>query len=109
VDHTQGVWIRITRSEGTWLTLYGTEISSSQFITLRPGWNLVGFPSTSDKIRTIGLNNLTFGSDVDAIMTFDASTDRWIELGDQDDILEVGQGYWIHSAKEYNLVWEVPP
>jgi hypothetical protein len=74
-------------------------------IDLHPGWNLVGFPCTSDKLRTDALNNILFGSDVDAVWTFDAFSQAWNELNNEDSF-EPGKGYWIHSKVE--KTWDVP-
>lgn len=105
IDHTMGFWVHIAVPSGTTLVLGGLKPSASQFIPLHPGWNLVGYPSLSNKNRTKALNNLTFGTDVDSIWTFDATTQNWEEIGEQ-DYFEVGRGYWVHAINE--CIWEVP-
>ena len=77
----------------------------NQSISLKPGWNLVGYPSLTNKDRTNALNNLTFNTDVDAIWTYNASSQKWEKIGDL-DYFEIGKGYYIHAKAE--VVWEVP-
>lgn len=94
-------------SDGDTIFLYnGTEPTSNQFIHLHPGWNLVGFPSLSNKDRANALNNLVFDTHVDAIWTFNASSQKWAELDEPTDYFELCRGYWIHATQE--CVWEVP-
>lgn len=107
VDHTEGIWIYVTQPGGTTLTVNGSELSTGQSITIRPGWNLVGYPSKSDKPRDVALNNLFFDTDVDSIWTHDAATQKWEEIG-ASDYFEVGRGYWIHSMRTTDVVWDVP-
>jgi hypothetical protein len=105
IDHTQGFWIYITKLNGVLFQYFGTQPISNQSITLHPGWNMVGYPSLSNKNCTSALNNLTFGVEVDSIWTFDASTQQWKESGPADSF-ELGRGYWIHANQE--CIWEVP-
>jgi hypothetical protein len=65
----------------------------------------VGYPSLTNKPRDTALNNIIFGSDVDAIQTYDAATGNWEVLGPSDEF-ELGRGYWVHSKVE--KVWVVP-
>ncbi|UCE73053.1 MAG: Omp28-related outer membrane protein [Methanomassiliicoccales archaeon] len=105
VDHTMGVWIRVTEPGQTNFAYNGTPPTMNQEIELRPGWNLVGYPSLSDKDRDTALNNLDFDTHVDSIFTYDAATQQWKEIGEFDNF-EVGQGYWIRSNDLY--YWTVP-
>ncbi len=105
VNHTMGFWIHITNPNGTLFQYPGTEPTENQKIVLYPGWNLVGYPSLSRKDRTSALNNITFGSHVDSIWTYNAAAQKWDEIGPS-DYFEVGKGYWIHAKTK--CVWEVP-
>ncbi len=42
---------------------------------------------------------------MDAIWTYNASTQKWKQLGPS-DYFEIGRGYWIHAKT--TCVWEVP-
>ncbi|UCE36616.1 MAG: right-handed parallel beta-helix repeat-containing protein [Thermoplasmata archaeon] len=105
LNETMGFWIRITHSGGTIFLYNGTAPSVNQIIQLYKGWNMVGYPSLTDYNRTNGLNNLTFGTHVDAIWTYNASTQKWKELGES-DYFERERGYYIHAMEECE--WEVP-
>jgi hypothetical protein len=105
IDHKMGFWVHITQSGGVLLQCSGIIPSENESITLKPGWNFVGYPSLSNRTRTLSLNNLTFDLEVDAIWTYNASSQKWEQIGEF-DYFERGRGYWIHA--ETDCVWEVP-
>jgi parallel beta-helix repeat protein len=105
LNETMGFWIHIINPGDTIFLYNGTQPTKNQTITFQKGWNMVGYPSLSYYNRTVGLNNLTFGSQVDAIWTYDVSTQKWNEIGES-DYFELGKGYYIHAKSE--CVWEVP-
>ncbi len=105
IDNTMGFWIHITNPGGVLYEYPGSQQTSNQIILLQPGWNMVGYPSQAHYNRTKGLNNLTFGSEVDSIWTYHTEVKRWKEVG-VNDYFEVGRGYWIHAISECE--WEVP-
>jgi outer membrane protein assembly factor BamB len=105
IDHLIGFWIHITEPGGILFDYSGTQPSSNQNIQLYKGWNMVGYPSLTNYNRTVGLNNLEFGTDVDAIQWYDAATKTWHFMG-PDDSFVPGRGYWMHS--KVDTTWEVP-
>ncbi len=105
INHKIGFWIHITTPGGTLFTYNGKRLPQNQTISLYPGWNLVGYPSLSNKNRTWALNNLTFGDHVNAIWTYEAKMQKWMEIGES-DYFEVGRGYYIHS--KVMITWDVP-
>jgi hypothetical protein len=105
IDHTTGIWIHITDSGGVSYSFPGTPPTENQTLALKPGWNHVGYPSLTSRNRTSALNNITFGSEVDAIWSFNSANKNWKEINGG-DYFEVGVGYWIHATKECE--WEVP-
>jgi parallel beta-helix repeat protein len=105
LNEAMGFWIHIIQPGATILHYNGIQPLVNQTITLHQGWNLVGYPSLSNKNRTEALNNLTFGSDVDAIWTHNATTQTWKEITASDNF-EVGRGYWMHS--KVTKTWIVP-
>jgi hypothetical protein len=105
IDHLIGFWIHITEPGGILFDYSGTQPSSNQNIQLYKGWNMVGYPSLTNHNRTVGLNNLEFGTDVDAIQWYDAATKTWHFMG-PDDSFVPGRGYWMHS--KVDTTWEVP-
>ncbi len=105
INESMGFWIHITRPGDTIFLYNGSEPSVNQFIPFHPGWNMVGYPSLSSYNRTVGLNNLTFDTHVDAIQWYDAATQTWHFMG-PDDSFVPGRGYWVHS--KVDVGWEVP-
>ena len=107
LNHTMGIWIHITNLSGSTFRVPGKLFSSPQLLVLNPGWNLVGFPSLSDKKRTTALNNIEFGTHVNAIWTHNATSKKWEKIEITDNF-EIGRGYWIHSLISSEITWEVP-
>ncbi|UCG68708.1 MAG: right-handed parallel beta-helix repeat-containing protein [Thermoplasmata archaeon] len=105
LDETMGFWVHITQPGVTIFLYNGTQPTSNQTITLHPGWNMVGYPSLTSYNRTEGLNNLTFGQEIDLVQWYNASTQTWHDLGEY-DYFNPGRGYWIHAKAECE--WEVP-
>jgi parallel beta-helix repeat protein len=105
LNETMGFWVYITPPGDTIFLYNGSYPTSNQTITLHPGWNLVGYPSVGSYNRTKGLNNLTFGQEVDSILTYNAASQKWEVIGSSDHF-KIGRGYWIHA--KITCVWEVP-
>jgi parallel beta-helix repeat protein len=105
LNHTMGFWVYVTDSGGVVLEYSGIPPTQNQTITLYPGWNMVGYPSLTNKTRDTALNTLTYGVEIDSIWTFDAATQSWEEVGPSDSF-QIGRGYWIHATQECE--WEVP-
>ena len=105
INNSIGFWIHITDSD--WIIFYyqGTQPGINQTIQLYPGWNFVGYPSVENKLRDEALNNMQFGTDVDLVQTYYASSGVWKNLGNSDSF-ELGRGYWVHS--KVSKTWEVP-
>ncbi|UCE38590.1 MAG: right-handed parallel beta-helix repeat-containing protein [Thermoplasmata archaeon] len=105
LTETMGFWIHIPQSGDTIFLYNGTQHTENQTITLYPGWNVVGYPSLTSYNRTTGLSNLTFGTHVNAIWTYNAATQKYKRLTES-DYFEIGKGYYIHAKSE--CTWEVP-
>jgi parallel beta-helix repeat protein len=105
LNETIGFWIHITQPGDTLFLYNGTQPTSNQTIPLHPGWNMVGYPSLTSYNRTVGLNNLTFDTHVNAIWTYDSATQKYKELTES-DYFEIGKGYYIHAITE--CTWAVP-
>ena len=106
LDNKIGFWIHVTESNGADLLVTGDAPATSQQINLRSGWNLVGYPSTSDRLRDDALNNLEFGVDVEMIQGFDSINKIHKNL-ESADSMEPGQGYFILA--NYDCQWVVDP
>jgi hypothetical protein len=98
-------WVHITEPGGILFQCSGIILTENQRISIKAGWNLVGYPSLSNRSRTLALNNLTFDTDIDAIWAYNGSSQTWQEVGPTDNF-ELGRGYWIHS--KVAKTWDVP-
>jgi hypothetical protein len=105
INNEMGFLVHITNPAGTTLKYIGYEPKRNQEIALQEGWNLIGYPALCYRDRIQALNNMNFGSEVDAVWTYDASQQKWVQLSDSDNIVPEN-GYWIHSKVDKN--WKVP-
>jgi parallel beta-helix repeat protein len=105
LNETMGFWIRINQLGETIFLYNGTQPTQNQTIQLHTGWNMVGYPSLTNYNRTTGLNNLTFNTHIDAIWTYNASSQKYKQLTES-DYFEIGKGYYIHAKTE--CTWVVP-
>jgi hypothetical protein len=105
LDHTMGFWINIIEPGTTLFLPKGDLPNSTQNISLYKGWNMLGYPSLTNRNRTAALNNLVFDTHVDSVWTFDAATQTWDEI-DENDYFHLGKGYWVHATQD--CTWEVP-
>ncbi len=105
LDHKMGFWIHVTEPGGVLFEYFGSLPTTSQGIQLHPGWNIVGYPSLTSYNRTDGLNNTEFGTHINVIYWYDASTRTWNNM-QKSDYFERGRGYWVHAREE--IVWDVP-
>jgi hypothetical protein len=103
-NHTMGIWIHITNPGGVVFDPPGFLPTEDQSIALRPGWNLVGYPSLIRCNRTVALNNTVFGTHIDKISWYNASSGKWHDMGENDEFVP-GRGYWVHAITEHT--WSV--
>ncbi|MFO8110208.1 MAG: GLUG motif-containing protein [Thermoplasmata archaeon] len=100
-NHHMGIWIRVTNS--TTLTLEGY-VTTSTDITLYPGWNMVGYPSSGNSVEGGGLP-----LEVTKIGYFDDMADYNLayDYETSDFIFEPGNGYWLYNGADYAVTWTV--
>ncbi|MFO7792060.1 MAG: hypothetical protein R6W73_03650 [Candidatus Saliniplasma sp.] len=98
-DSTMGVWIQMNTDDT--LTVEGTEPTSTD-ITLNPGWNMVGLPSS-----TAGNHGLP--QEVSIVGYFDASQENNLAYDYNPDNFEFipGEGYYIYNDADYDVTWSV--
>jgi uncharacterized protein YkwD len=97
LDNSLAFWIHVTDPSGADLAVEGTAPSSPQSIQLHAGWNLVSYPSETERSRNNALNNLDFGSDVLIIQYYDEQTDSMENMG-VPDRMKSGKGYLIYAS-----------
>jgi hypothetical protein len=72
-------------------------------ISLKAGWNLVGYPSLTERTRDDALASIS-GS-YNKVEFYNTTTDKEEGLGPS-DLMYPGYGYWIHATSD--CVWDVP-
>jgi hypothetical protein len=107
LDETMGIWIKMTEAAG--LTVNGDSPGTSH-ISLKNGWNLVGYPSATAKDLPAVMGAAAFTH----IFSYHASdlTDPWkmYDTGAPayaNDLkaLASGWGYWVHLSSDFP--WDV--
>ena len=99
IDSTMGVWINITQP--TVLTYYGDRPTTTN-VDLKAGWNLVGYPSLTEKsiadaLLGTGYDRPVEGDDPAAPYYVTPLTDSYM--------MKPGEGYWVHVPAD--IVWTV--
>jgi len=102
VDNTMGFWIHLTSNDGDGVLTVG---EGSEPITttiyLQAGWNLVGYPSTTEGIT---MSDALWGTGIDRVDVFDPSSPyRLREIG-PNYLMKSGEAYWIHVAADTTWV-----
>ncbi len=97
-NHSMGVWIHVT--ENATLIVEGGTLAHTD-ITLYPGWNMVGYPSSAAgsgvpvEITKVGYFNST--------ATYNLAYDHEPTLFN----FEPGQGYMLYNGADYSVTWTV--
>ena len=99
LDHKMGFWINITES---WvnLTVMGNELTSTS-INLYAGWNLVGYPSLTEK----NISDALVGTGYDRVEGFNTTAPYRISQCADSYMMKPGEGYWVHVPAD--TVWIV--
>jgi len=90
LNHKQGFWINITELNVN-LTVSGY-ISTSTNINLYAGWNLVGYPTLTEKTVADAL----WGTGADKVEAFDSAEPYRIKEVGPTYLMKPGEGYWVH-------------
>lgn len=102
IDNTMAFWIEVTQP-GV-LNLQGSKPTSTQYVPLRAGWNLVGFPSYQTAYTVAMLKTATGATRVEG---FDATNVEYrLRVMTNVEPLITGQGYWVFVPTD--TVWQVP-
>lgn len=99
VDHTMAIWVNVTSSD--YLTMAGL-VPKNTPIVLRPGWNLVGYPTFDERNVTTEFAGISY----DRIESYEPTSPPYLlrRLSPTDDMYS-GAGYWIKVSSEQ--VWTV--
>ncbi|UCG68064.1 MAG: hypothetical protein JSV09_09515 [Thermoplasmata archaeon] len=107
LDNGIGFWIHIIDSDGADLIVDGESPTLPQYVPMKRGWNLVGYPSSTQNLRNNALNNLAYGVEIDSIEYFDSITET-IKGLEEGDYMEPGHGYWIHATQDCTWILDNP-
>jgi hypothetical protein len=98
IDRNMGFWIRAT--EDCSLAVSGLAPGTTQ-ITLHAGWNLVGYPSETERNVAVAL----WGTGADRVEVHDPGSPTLIMPVPSSYTMKPGQGYWVRVAAD--TVWVV--
>ncbi len=97
-DHTMGIWIRMNVDDT--LTVEGNEPGTTT-ITLDPGWNMVGLPSSST-------GNHDLPAEVTTVGHFDPAQEYNIAYVDAAGYeFSPGEAYWLYNDADHTVDWTV--
>ncbi len=100
IDHEEGYYIDMINPDH--LVVVGKVPTNIQ-IQLKAGWNLVGYPSLTERTRDDALSSIA--GMYNKVCFYNTTTEKEETIG-PDDIMAPGYGYWIHATSD--CVWEVP-
>ncbi|MFO7792019.1 MAG: hypothetical protein R6W73_03445 [Candidatus Saliniplasma sp.] len=97
VNETMGIWIKVT--DNVTLTFLGYPAGNTTF-TLQPGWNLVGYPSSTPSVEDMP-------EEVTKVGYFDSSQEYNLSYDYSLDNFEFtpGEGYWLYNDADYDVDW----
>ncbi len=100
-NREMGLWIHMTTNDT--LVIDGDKPVSTD-ITLQPGWNMVGYPSGTNRIASDVLP-----SEVSKIAVFNKYAPYNIEyIYDlSTEVLVTGRGYWVYNSADQEVQWTV--
>ena len=97
-DHTMGIWIRMTADDV--LTVEGTAPYQTT-ITLEPGWNMVGLPSSTE-------GNHGLPSQISMVGRFHMASPYNIAYEDADGFqFRPGEAYWVRNDAHHAVDWVI--
>jgi hypothetical protein len=99
INHEEGYYIDMINSDH--LVIVGKVPTNIQ-IQLKAGWNLVGYPSLTERTRDNALSSI---SGLYTKVVFYNTIMGKEEILSPDDFMYPGYGYWIHATAD--CIWEV--
>ncbi len=99
VDHKMGMWA--VSNTDTYIDFTGTIPGVTVDIQLQPGWNLVGYPSMTDRTVADALSLITY----DRIEGYDVTAPYHLAEMSGSNWMSAGQAYWIYVSSAQ--LWSV--
>ena len=94
-----GFWINITAIGDGNLTVYG-DYGTSTDISLKAGWNLVGYPAQSDKTVALSLVGIPY-----TVVECYSPITPYLQVITDAYSMTAGEGYWIYVTAD--ATWTV--
>lgn len=96
--------IAINRNEGYYIDMLVPDylvtvgkVAGTTDITLKTGWNLIGYPSLTNRLRDDALSSIS--GKYNKVERYDTTLDKEVRL-DSGDFMQPGLGYWIHTTED---------
>jgi hypothetical protein len=100
LDCTMGFWLHVL--EATEWTVYG-RLPENASVSLRAGWNMVGFPVDDDRVYTVAQFKADTGASV--VEGFDEAEEYRTRVLEDTYEMKRGEGYWTYVPSD--SVWTV--
>jgi hypothetical protein len=97
INHKNGYYIDMIIADN--LVTVG-RVAPSTDISLKSGWNLVGYPCLTDQLRDDALASIS--GNYNMVERFDTTKDKEVRLT-ASDYMVIGLGYWIHATSDCTL------
>ncbi len=97
MNHEDGYYLKMKTSEDV---INLGRVPVAEILSLKAGWNLVGYPSLVSNTRTTALASIS--AHCDAVYRLDPATGRDIPVNGGDS-MNPGEGYWIHVTQNCDL------
>ena len=96
-----GFWINVTSAGDGLIQVCGLAPTPTS-ITLRAGWNMVGYPTLN---ATTILADAFWGTSADTVEVFDPGMPYLTKVASPTYVMKPGEGYWVHVPAD--IVWTV--
>jgi hypothetical protein len=73
------------------------KVAASTDISLKTGWNLMGYPGLTNQLRDDALSSIS--GKYNMVERYDTTLDKEVRL-DSGDYMQPGLGYWIHTTED---------
>ena len=94
INHKDGYYVDMIIADH--LVTVG-KVSPQVDISLKSGWNLVGYPCLTDQLRDDALSSIS--GNYNMVERYDTTKDREVRLTPS-DYMQSGDGHWIHATQD---------
>jgi hypothetical protein len=98
INHIEGYYIKMKNLD--YLIVTG-RVPVDTHISLKTGWNLIGYPCLINKTRDDALSSIS--GKYNMVEYYDPVKGKEVRLG-PDDFMQPGLGYWIHATEDCVLI-----